>query len=792
MNRPLNALFLVGAPLLLTATAPRRVVAQAPLRGRLYDSYTQLPVAGVSVSGNDASADAAPVLSDRDGGFTVPCVLNRVITFRRVGYETVQSRVTDCGTVLQVALTPSAQALGQVTVVDARESTGGAAVSQPQSVSTLTRADLRRGTGLFLDDALNVVPGVRFDRRTMSGGQRITIRGYGNRSNFDGSGYKAYLNGIPLTDAEGITVLDDVDFGSLGRVDIVRGPASSLFGSGIGGVVNFWSLRPERPGTTIEQETMAGSDGLRRSDTRFASSSPTSTILVNYGRQRYDSYRVHSASTKDFASFVGDFRPSAQRTITTFLSYARSRDERAGQLDSAQFFGKRNAGEQPYLANDAHVDMETLRAGVTHSYRANAHLEPVVTAYVTGTTREDIFAAGLNPKSTQTFGTRAVLNTRFAPGGHLLMGATGIEFEQSNIIAKGYRYTNAVLGALTNDLETRAMQTSVFSQWDVQLPAAFVLTGGASVNLVEYTLRDRLANSANPTRKSISGTKRYDPELVPRVGLRRTLGQALTAYGTVSGGFTPATSSDAVIQFTGQANDDLAPERGTLYEVGVKGSLPWSRAAFQLALYDLRVTDKLTSQSVFDANGTQLYAYTVNAGNQSNKGVELALQVNALPRAATPTSWLTTLRPFLTYTGANYRYTRFLSDNNNNARTIDYTGKDVVGVPKQSLALGLDVGVRGGGYATVSYENRSSMPITFDNTRSAPGYDLLNARVGVARNVGRRFTLDAYVGGTNLTNSLYYTMVFLNANYTGAPPAIYLPGAYSARYFGGIKLGLRE
>ncbi len=37
----------------------------------------------------------------------------------------------------------------------------------------------------------------------MSGGQRITIRGYGNRTNFEGSGYKAYLNGIPLTDAEG-------------------------------------------------------------------------------------------------------------------------------------------------------------------------------------------------------------------------------------------------------------------------------------------------------------------------------------------------------------------------------------------------------------------------------------------------------------------------------------------------------------------------------------------------------------------------------------------------------------
>jgi iron complex outermembrane receptor protein len=48
------------------------------------------------------------------------------------------------------------------------------------------------------------------------------------------------------------------------------------------------------------------------------------------------------------------------------------------------------------------------------------------------------------------------------------------------------------------------------------------------------------------------------------------------------------------------------------------------------------------------------------------------------------------------------------------------------------------------------------------------------------------------VGGTNITNSLYYTMVFLNANYSAAPPAIYLPGPYSARWFAGLKLAVRQ
>ncbi|HZX94957.1 MAG TPA: Plug domain-containing protein, partial [Myxococcales bacterium] len=97
---------------------------------------------------------------------------------------------------------------------------------EPQSIGVLDRPMLQRNEGLFLDDTLNLLPGVRFESRTVSGGQRITIRGYGNGTNFNGTGYKAYMDGIPLTDAEGTTILDDVDISTLGRIEVIKGPAS--------------------------------------------------------------------------------------------------------------------------------------------------------------------------------------------------------------------------------------------------------------------------------------------------------------------------------------------------------------------------------------------------------------------------------------------------------------------------------------------------------------------------------------------------------------------------------------
>lgn len=765
-----------GAPTLLAQSS-------ATASGTVFDTYTRTPLADVSVSTGDGSV---AVTTGSDGHFQIACPGSRPLVFRRLGYDTYRVTVANCAENLQVGLTAGTQNLNAVSVVATRDAPG---IEQPQSITTLSRSELTRGTGLFLDDALNLVPGVRMERRTMAGGQRITIRGYGNRTNFDGSGYKAYLNGIPITDAEGVTVLDDIDFGTIGKVDVIRGPASSLYGAGIGGIVNLYTLRPDRAGLTVEQGIMSGADGLQRFDTRLSSASSGSSLLLNYGKQNYDSYRVHSASQKDFATFVGDFRPSDRRTISTFFAYSHSYDERAGQLDSAQFFGKQNVGEVPYLQNNGHVDMETVRVGLTHGYRVNDHLLPQVTAYYSGITREDVFAVGLTPKSAQTFGARAVINTSFASPTVRLTGVSGLDFEKTNQFSKNYRLANLVQGPITTDLETHTQQYSLFSQWDLAMPHDVTLTAGASANFIEYQLVDRLTNTGNPTHLDLTGRKTFDPVVTPRLALRKGFGSDLSLYVSLSQGYTPPTSSDAVIGFTGEANTGLKPEHATQYEIGAKGNLFERRLAWQVALFDLEVSDKLTSQGVFDNAGTQLYAYTVNAGDQSNKGLEATAAWSVVDRPEAP---LTLFRPFVSLTLSDFTYSDFKSDNNNNARTVDYTGKDVVGVPGTVVGYGLDAGMRGGAYLNATLEHRSAMPITYDNVHEAPAYSVLNAKIGIARPLGPHLGIDAYVGGTNLTGALYYNMVFLNANFATASPAIYLPGPYTSRYFGGVKVSVRR
>jgi len=763
--------------LLLGAAA----TAQAQVTGAVFDANTNVPLAEVTVT----AASQKAVRTDRSGQFSLPCTNGTTLTFSRGGYVAVQRQVSGCPESIQVGMMPSPQSLNTVNVSGA---SGGATIRQPQAVTTLSTQELNRGTGLFLQDAMNLTPGVDMQKRTMSGGQRITIRGYANGSdagNFVGTGYKAYLNGIPITDAEGLTILDDVDFANLGRVDVIRGPASTIYGAGIGGVVNLYTAEPSRPGTNIVQTTTGGSDGLFRSDTRLENSSDAASTMLSYGQQTYNSYRVHSASKKNYATFLGEFRPSEKRTVSTFLAYARSRDERAGELDSASFAQKLNAGEARYINNDARSGIESFRAGATHSYRFNDKIENVATAYMTGNTLEDVYAAGINSKENQNFGARTAFNTDFTNLAVPLHGVTGAEYQKTNVFAKGYGLTNAVLGPLRSDLETHSTEATIFSQWDLSLPRQFTLTAGASANFIGYEIVDRFSTTANPTHQDGSGRKTFSPVVTPRVALSKMFGPNVSVYANVSQGYSPPTSADAVIPYTGEPNSDLKPERATQYEIGSKGNMLDGRLSYQVALFNLQVKDKLSPQAVFDTDGTVLYSYTVNAGDQSNKGVELSAGYALLDD---PTQIVSSLRPFATYTYSDFKYSNFRSTNNDATTTVDYSGERVVGVAPHVYNLGVDAALRSGMYMNATYHHTEAMPISYDNAHWAKEFGLLSAKLGYAHDLGNGFTFDAYAGGENLTNSLYYTLVFLNHKFDSpTPPNMYLPGPYTAKFYGGLK-----
>ena len=116
-----------------------------------------------------------------------------------------------------------------------------------------------------LEEILRIVPGISVDNRhNLSQGDRLSVRGLGVRSAFGVRGLKVVLDGIPLTTADGQTQLNNLDLGSVGRIEILRGPSSALYGNAGGGVLSIRTRQPANAALRFAPRLLVGSDGLRR------------------------------------------------------------------------------------------------------------------------------------------------------------------------------------------------------------------------------------------------------------------------------------------------------------------------------------------------------------------------------------------------------------------------------------------------------------------------------------------------------------------------------------------------
>jgi iron complex outermembrane receptor protein len=797
----------IAALLLITAALTTKA---QNVTGKVTDASTGKPLAGASISlGKNKGT-----ITDKEGTFTIGCEKSARISVSFVGYETWQ-QVVKCNEPINIALSPAGSSLEQVEI-SATSGLNKSILHQPASISKITAPELRRGTGLFLDDAIQTnAPGVSMNRRSVGGGQQLNIRGYGNgsrgtrgiSSNFDGQGYKIYLNGIPVTDAEGITTFDDIDFASIGNVEITKGPAGTLYGLAIAGAVNLSTIRPEKGKTSIGQEVLVGSYGLQRYTTQFQMGKERSSILVNYGYQKTDGYTIHNKSKKHFVNFVGNFNPNEKQSIMTYAGYSNSYDERFGELTVAQWNNNDYSGNPDYIKRDAHSNVITFRAGVGHTYNFSKNIANTTTVFGTGFTSNASSAGGWTDKNTINYGLRSTFDTRFnLNGGTTLSGITGIETQRQDAQVGGYSMKQNpndpgstwvygqspywVINTWTSNLATISKTTSLFTEWTLGLMHDISVTAGVGVSNMKIELNDRF-NTELATRPT-HYEKDYTGLVSPHVAINKVFNKQFSVFASYSKAYKAPVSSYFYIttplvgttQPTGRVNEVLKPEIGNQFEVGTKGQLMNNRLTYELTFFNAVFSDKMTAVSVQSpANpNTTLYSYVVNGGKQEHKGVEALVRFTAVESA---TGFFQSIRPFgnLAYSdfqyGNDFKIQKSVATNG----TEDYSNKMVAGVPKWVANLGVDLAMKYGLYASVYYNYRDKIAITSLNDLYATSYSLLNAKLGLKVGLGNHFDLDAYIGGTNLTNTRYYMMVFVNQI-----PDAYIPAPRNAQLFGGINL----
>jgi iron complex outermembrane receptor protein len=758
---------------------PAFAQASVTVSGTVVDQQSQQPVAGAVLT---IPGSGIRTTSDDGGRFTLAAERDfATIVVTRIGYAKKQVAVADKNLPLVIELVRAAMPLSGLEVTG--RSLPKDQLTNAQSVGTLTTQDLQRGNGLSLENSLNTLPGVLMQSRTPWGGAHITIRGYypNFSQNSNGFGYQLFLNDIPVTDATGFTVMDDIDYSALGSVEVVKGPASSRYGGAIAGAVSLRTATPAPQQTSIAQDGAGGSDGLFRTNTTFATATDRSGIVVNYGHQTYDGFRPNSTSKKDFARFTGDFKSGDDHVISTYFSYNNSFEQLSGEIDENDFYNRLAIDNPVYALNHSHIAIESSRAGVTDRYRINRTFDNQATVFATEQLMSQPFAHGFTDTNRFSFGARNALEVATRVSGLKLDGVVGGSFQKTNYTANGFSLNSGN----PSDQENYAMNYYGFSEWNATLPAEVVVTAGVTISKNEFGIRNMLKNKmVNDTTTVLR--RSFDAKLTPRASVLKAFGDAASVYASVSTGYTPPALS-SIINSDNTINTALKPESAVQYEVGSKGRVLGHRLSYDLALFDLENTDKLVSQKIGAVTST------TNVGKQRNRGAEVTFSYLVMDD---PHETISLIRPWVTYTYSHFTYLSFKSDNNNNAATVDFSGRDVARVPRSVFNAGFDASTKFGLYLYGSYQFVDKMYATFDNATSLRPYNLVDAKAGYQRRLCDHFGLDVSAGGDNLLGSTYYTYLFVGPNFKGLAQSkdggtgdgFILPGSYNPTFYGGAKL----
>lgn len=797
------------------------------VKGKVFDASTNNPLSGATIKFSGKGGTT----TDKDGNFSVDCGKVKEITVSYIGYSTVKQSI-DCSSILNIGLTLSNGNLNEVEI-SATSNENKSLLFQPQSITKLGNLELKRGTGLYFEESINLnVPGVVFEKRAVNSGQSFNIRGYGNgsrgrsgvSSNFDGQGYKVYLNGIPVTDAEGITLMDDIDFGSIGNVEVVKGPAGTLYGLAIAGAVNLRTVKPGKGKTSLGQEVMLGNYGLQRYTTTFQTAGEKSSLLVNYGKQKSSGFMLHNASHKDFVNLVSEFQPKEKQSILAYVGFSNSYDQRPGEQTVTQFLARSDTGNIEYFKRNAHSHVISYRAGVGHTYAFTKSISNTTSLFGTALVADASSGGGWTDKISLNYGARSVFDTKFNVADNItLSGITGFELQRQNAQTTGYNMKAdplavnqditkwqygepyLVINASTSNTLATSTTGSLFTEWTLSLPQDLSFTAGIGVSSMKLRLEDRF-NPATATRAATFETT-YKNMVSPHFAVNKVFNKVASLYASYSTGykapvsgyfFTPIPAVTGGGAATAQIDSLLKSEKGTQVELGAKGSVLQDKLYYELAVFNTKFKNKITAIAVKNPNdlsGGTLYTIAANGGTQNHKGVEALLKYTIFQ---SDNGFIRNVRPFANFTYSDFKYENFSlqstvkraapNQTKDSAVITDYSGHKVAGVPKVTYNAGLDMQAAYGLYANITYAYRGAMTVTSNGLVNgvpfeSEAYHLLNTKIGLQHSLSKHFDIDVFAGVNNITNTAYPIKVFVNQL-----PDAFVPGPRKANYYGGVNL----
>ena len=581
---------------------------------------------------------------------------------------------------------------------------------------------------------------------------RITIRGIGARTPFSTNKLRAYYGQIPLTDGVGETTIEDIDLNNWGHATILKGPVSSTYGSGLGGVLLIEPEKIEKGRIGLKFSNDFGSFGFRKYGVIGEMNTGNTSLALGVSNQKSEGYRDNNQFSR-YNIYQRGVIKLGKNNIEWLGLFVDQFAEIPSSISEQDYLNEPEKAAFTWGASQGFEDYRKYLVGVTWSRYFNADLALKTTIYLNhrkndearpfNILSENVFGVGGRSafflslkKSSFQFGTEV-----FTDKYHWMTYENLYEDNNDGGSLRG--------GLLTDNLEQRAY-FNIFSEYDYRFSKEFKLNLGLSASKTAYEQEKDF-----PTQESTDYS--YSLQVSPKVGFEYNHTQNIKLFGIISRGFSPP-SLEETLTPNGNINPDIMPEVGWNYEIGSKSNFFERRVNLDLSVYIMQIKNLLVSRR------TSLDQFIgINAGKTRHAGVEGALHLNLLRKSNL------SLDLNSTFSLNNFKFIDFVEEEN------DYSGNQLTGVPEEKSSNQLTLQYSDFTLG-LSHLYISEIPITDGNDVLAAPYNLFDISLSYA-NECKKVKYRVGYRMNNLFNKSYASMIAVNAQGFGnSAPRYYYPG----------------
>lgn len=521
--------------------------------------------------------------------------------------------------------------------------------------------------------------------------------------------------------------LYEINLPQAGGIEVIKGPATALYGSdAIGGIINVLS-RPAPDAPEFEANTEFGEHGWKRLLLTGGSGGDTWGIrpsvnithtdgwrdATGYDRRsfsmRWDQALGNDATLKTLFSTADIDQQAAGSTRLREVDYKHHptlnyipisyREVKAARLSSAyeQSFGPALVSITPYLRYNEMSQLPNYIGTPNQINTSRNHSYGVLAKY-----RRDF----------EPLRTRLIVGVDIdrSPGSYVerAISATSVTLPSG-----ARQYTAYTVGGKSYDYDVTYTGVAPYVHGEFSPLERLRVTAGLRYDRIDYDYDNQLSVVTTGSKRRPPSTSVDFSHVSPKLGATWQLNASDSIYASYAEGFRAPSESQLFRQGASEDTVGLEPIEARNYELGLRGRV--GRLDYTVALFDLRKTNDVLG---FRSDTGETTA--VNNGETSHRGVELGLTAALLDN----------LRLSGAFTYAEHRYEDWVAVVSGVNR--DFSGNEMESAPRvlSNITLDYTPGWLNGGALGLEWFHLGSYRMDQANTpgQKYDGHDLVNLR----------------------------------------------------------------